>query len=275
MSADRSKTVPGEKLKFKVSGMDCAHCAETVEKGVRGVKGVSDARVDFMTGLMTADGDRISSDEIKQAVRALGYGIEEAGEIRKSVIFIADMDCPSEEKIVRDALKNFNSIERLEINLIKREALITHSGPAAQLVDTIRKAGLKASLREQAGISEKIIPSWKVWSVVLSGVLVVAGALITRFGTSPLLAHGLILAGVIVGGWQIVYKGFLAAIHLRLDMNFLMSAAVIGALGLVVEDAETGEHSTTATLDPVCIDGVARPLTRGCVIRTHKCPFIE
>ncbi len=239
MSADRSKSVTGGRLKFKVGGMDCAHCAETVAKGVRAVKGVSDTRVDFLSGLMTVDGDSVSSDQIKHAVKALGYGIEEAGEIRKSVILIADMDCPSEEKIVRDALKNFNSIERLDINLIKREVTISHSGQASELVDAIRKAGLKASLRDSAAKDQNLIPSWKIWSVVLSGVLVVIGALIARFGSSPLLAHGLILLGVIVGGWQIAYKGFLAAFRLRLDMNFLMSAAVTGAI-LIGQWSEAG-----------------------------------
>jgi Cd2+/Zn2+-exporting ATPase len=63
-----------ERLRFQVSGMDCAACAQTIETAVRRLDGVSDIRVNTMTEVMTLTARREMAGRIATTVGALGYG---------------------------------------------------------------------------------------------------------------------------------------------------------------------------------------------------------
>ncbi len=64
------------KANFKVTGMDCASCANTIKKAVSGVEGVQQAEVSFASGKMGVDYDplKASPDKIREAVKKAGYG---------------------------------------------------------------------------------------------------------------------------------------------------------------------------------------------------------
>jgi len=58
--------------KYTITGMDCADCARTVQRGVSRLDNVIKAEVDYGTGLLYVTGSVALSD-IKQRVEALGY----------------------------------------------------------------------------------------------------------------------------------------------------------------------------------------------------------
>lgn len=69
---------------YRIGGMDCAHCAETIEKGVSRLPGVVQAQVDLASATMTLEGD-VAENVLRQRVEALGYRLEDeivAGEPR-------------------------------------------------------------------------------------------------------------------------------------------------------------------------------------------------
>jgi len=70
-----------------------------------------------------------------------------------------------------------------------------------------------------------------------SGVLWLASILTSRAAASDLLPALLAFGAVVTGGWYVFPRGYRAAMNRALDMNFLMSAAAIGAL-LIGEYAE-------------------------------------
>ena len=56
---------------YKLTDLDCAHCAAKMETAIKKIDGVSDASVSFMTQKMTVDADDSRFDEImKQVVKA-------------------------------------------------------------------------------------------------------------------------------------------------------------------------------------------------------------
>jgi Cd2+/Zn2+-exporting ATPase len=61
---------------YRIGGMDCAHCAETIEKGVRRLPGVQRAEVNLASATLTLEGS-VTTNELRQRVEALGYRIEE------------------------------------------------------------------------------------------------------------------------------------------------------------------------------------------------------
>jgi Cd2+/Zn2+-exporting ATPase len=59
---------------YHVSGMDCAHCAQTIEKGVSRLNGVQGVQVNFATGTMVLNGT-VTDAALRERLEALGYGL--------------------------------------------------------------------------------------------------------------------------------------------------------------------------------------------------------
>jgi Cd2+/Zn2+-exporting ATPase len=65
------------KQSYRVTGMDCAECARTIETGVARLPGVAACQLHFATGVLTVDGS-IARDVVANRVRQLGYGVADA-----------------------------------------------------------------------------------------------------------------------------------------------------------------------------------------------------
>src|SRR6476661_3555119 len=66
--------------KFKITGMDCASCAQKIERAVGRIPGASSVKVGVTSETLTvtlAEPDRAA--DVTQAVESLGYGIGDAG----------------------------------------------------------------------------------------------------------------------------------------------------------------------------------------------------
>lgn len=68
-----------EKIRYRVTGMDCASCAQKIDTAVRRVTGVRDVYVSVGTGTLTVDHEpSLASAAVERQVRGLGYGIARA-----------------------------------------------------------------------------------------------------------------------------------------------------------------------------------------------------
>lgn len=69
------------KKQFSVTGMTCAACSSGIERTVRKIDGVSECSVSLMGASMTAefDPEKVTSEQIVSAVKALGYGAYDYG----------------------------------------------------------------------------------------------------------------------------------------------------------------------------------------------------
>ncbi len=65
-------------LELHITGMDCADCALTLEKGVAGLDGVDFCEVNFAVAKMQVSGD-LDEEKIRGQIRKLGYGVTEIG----------------------------------------------------------------------------------------------------------------------------------------------------------------------------------------------------
>ena len=79
--------------------------------------------------------------------------------------------------------------------------------------------------------------SRRVMTAAIAGGALGAALLLGLAGADPILITVLLLAASIAGGWYVVPRGIRAALKRRLDMNFLMTVAAIGAW-LIGEQAE-------------------------------------
>src|SRR5450830_1295012 len=163
----------------------------------------------------------------------------------EAVFFIQKMDCPTEEKLIRAQLSNMNGIAALQFNLIQRELTVQHRLPsvapivatlsALDMLPKIKSDTLDANAGSTDGIAERssafAIPRHK-WLLVGAAALcaLAAEALAWFSGDEGSLAViALALCAIVLGGRDTLKKGWIALRHFSLNMNFLMSLAVIGA----------------------------------------------
>lgn len=71
-----------EARRFIVEGMDCASCAQTVQKVVAGLDGVQAAQVSFGNSTLLVNGD-VSQEVLASAVRRAGYTVQVPGAARE------------------------------------------------------------------------------------------------------------------------------------------------------------------------------------------------
>ncbi len=65
---------------YKVSGMSCGHCVMHVKNAVSELDGVKSCDVDLNTDTMCVgfDEDKVSFEDMKNAVEEAGYGLHES-----------------------------------------------------------------------------------------------------------------------------------------------------------------------------------------------------
>jgi Zn2+/Cd2+-exporting ATPase len=163
----------------------------------------------------------------------------------RAVFLIQKMDCPTEEKLIRDRLEGTAGIDNLQFNLIQRELTVQHR---LQSIDSIM-ATLEALDMEPAVKSDSLrsegspddqhaafstdyaIPRHKWVLICIAGLAAIASEVVawsTAQETSwPVIA--LALLAIVTGGLDTLKKGWIALRNFSLNMNFLMSLAVIGA----------------------------------------------
>lgn len=64
------------KKTFKMTDLDCAHCAAKMETNIKKLDGVNDVTINFMTQKMTIDADDARFDEIMQQAAKICKKIE-------------------------------------------------------------------------------------------------------------------------------------------------------------------------------------------------------
>ena len=153
---------------------------------------------------------------------------------------IANMDCPTEERLIRNKLANMAGVVGLDFNLMNRVLDVHHTLPSLATVEAaLHGIGMQAVPME-AGAAPVRDPNEGKLSGLQKGLLVVSGlaafgaealAWTTHADSSPLVI-ALALLSIATGGWPTLKKGWIALKSLTLNINFLMSLAVFGAIAI-------------------------------------------
>ena len=150
---------------------------------------------------------------------------------------IAQMDCPTEEKLLRDKLSRVPGVTALEFNLMQRVLTVTRSAIARDsVVAAIRELGFtpepydSSHSSENSQATDQAPKKTVLWSLVLSG-LAAAGAEVVEWLAGPTwLVATLALVAVASVGLGTYRKGWIALKNRNLNINALMSIAVTGAM---------------------------------------------
>ncbi|HIE27310.1 TPA: copper-translocating P-type ATPase, partial [Candidatus Poribacteria bacterium] len=116
------------KQTFKIRGMTCVNCANTIEKGIGKLEGVKLASVNFATEKLTAEFDQshLSQDDIIAKVKDLGYSAsigddETDGKLKFDV---EGMTCAQCALTIENRLRKAEGIMSATVNLSSESAMV-------------------------------------------------------------------------------------------------------------------------------------------------------
>lgn len=161
--------------------------------------------------------------------------------VQEVVFFIRNMDCPTEEKLIRARLADMEGIAAMQFNLIQRELTVQHrlasiapivaALSALDMLPRVKSDTLDAGGNDDDRLNYTM-PKRRWRRIGIAAIAALAAEAVAWTGgndESPTVI-ALALFAIAAGGGDTLRKGWIALRHLSLNMNFLMSLAVIGAI---------------------------------------------
>ncbi|MDR7375665.1 Cd2+/Zn2+-exporting ATPase [Rhodoferax ferrireducens] len=148
-------------------------------------------------------------------------------------IRILQMDCPTEEALLRKKLTGMDGVAGMDFNLMQRVLTVTHAPSAIEpILQAVRSLGFTPEIANSAAAQAAPTPEpakpW--WPLVLAGAAAIASEAAHWAGLPGWVAAVLALAAVLACGTTTYKKGWIAVRNGNLNINALMSIAVTGAL---------------------------------------------
>lgn len=154
----------------------------------------------------------------------------------KTSIRIMQMDCPTEEALIRNKLGGMAAVVGMEFNLMQRVLTVVHRPDARdQILEAIRSLGFIPELPDaEAGPARSGSrgPARRWWLLAVAGMAALASEATAWFGTPVWIAGALAGVAVAFSGFETYRKGWIALRNGNLNINALMSIAVTGAMAL-------------------------------------------
>jgi Zn2+/Cd2+-exporting ATPase len=154
-----------------------------------------------------------------------------AGMVRSQWL-IAQMDCPTEEALIRKKLGGIAEISALEFNLMQQLLTVVHrAGAQAEVEKAIRSLGMTPEpLADRSATANKAETAKPWWPLAFAGIAAMS-AEVLHWAAQPVGLVALVsLASIAAGGLGTYQKGWIALRNGNLNINALMSIAVTGAL---------------------------------------------
>ncbi|MEE8192835.1 MAG: cation-translocating P-type ATPase [Gemmatimonadales bacterium] len=166
------------------------------------------------------------------------------------VLGVPDMDCASCAQRISASLSKLNGVEKVDARVVAKDLRVDFDpGLLSEqtIEEAIRSLGytVERDGQRRGATPHRSESTWRrreARRTYVSGIALAAGVTLRLLGLNPLLWSGLswtlevssllFVLAALVGGFNFFPKGLRAARSARLDMNFLMTIAIFGALGI-------------------------------------------
>jgi Cd2+/Zn2+-exporting ATPase len=145
---------------------------------------------------------------------------------------ILQMDCPTEEQIIRNRLARVQGVRGLAFDLVERRLKVEHELDSDRPIrDALRSVGMDPSEKE-----EDVHKRTRVRNVLIGVAIALAVSAevveLTPFPAKEIAEVALTLTAIALCGWPIAKKAWASIKTLTLNISFLMALAVVGAIAL-------------------------------------------
>lgn len=239
---------------FDVPEMDCPSCAEKVTKSVEQLDGIETIDTRPTSGVFNVQYDPTLADSeaIADRIEAAGYAIKTPDTEHVATFEIPEMDCPSCATKVSNALNDVRGIIEYDLQPTTGTATVAYDSEMtgrSSVITAVEGAGYGVANAEIEADGDRTDDHSSIWwssravKTWISGIFLVVGTLVEYLLTAQnisllripsgdlLVSDALMLVGIVVGGEVILRNGYYSAKNRSLDMDFLMSTAILSATG--------------------------------------------
>ena len=178
--ADSEKSSPEsleEQKQFKLTGMTCANCALTIEKGVGKMPGVKRANVNFASEKLAIEYDPglVQAEDILTKVKDLGYGAYSEGEeAGKQQFKVSGMSCANCALTIEKKLNNTPGVSSAVVNFATETVNVEFNPQVISLAgifEQVKEAGYTPLENREESREDKVVRNqlyWLIFSAVLA-----------------------------------------------------------------------------------------------------------
>lgn len=231
-------------LVIRIDQMDCPTEEGLLRQALGRISGVGQLEFNLVQRKLRVKHSLADPGPILAAVRAVGMEpvVESGGAPSKpasgTVFRIENMDCPTEEALIRSKLASLPQVKQLDFNLMQRRLTVKHSGQVAPIEEALKAIGMQAVLLDAApgpvaGAAAQPARRNLQQAGLLVGLAAAIGAEVVAWTTG--LEHSwpvilLSLLAIATTGLGVYKKGWIALKNRNLNINALMAIAVTGAV---------------------------------------------
>lgn len=158
-------------------------------------------------------------------------GAVEGGSVSR--LRIAQMDCPTEEALIRKKLGSTNDVLSLEFNLLQKVLTVVHQpGALSAIRAAISEIGMDSEIVEASNspTTDEVELATPWWPYAVGGVAALGAEILHWAGMPEWVVALTAFLAVGLCGLETYRKGWIALSNGTLNINALMSIAVTGAL---------------------------------------------
>ncbi|MGI2278208.1 heavy metal translocating P-type ATPase [Staphylococcus cohnii] len=220
-----------QKFTFQVNGIDCSSCATTIEKALLPLDDVYNPKVNFSTGKLTAEVSTTdTTNQIVKTVEKLGYGIQNTqSQSTQTTFIIKGMDCGNCAKTVEKHVLNLPYVKDAQVNFSTGKLQASMDGQNEKnIIKEVAKIGYTAILQNNKKDNDQKLRLFI--KPIISAAFILLGLLMSITSLPIEIANILYTVAILVSGLKPFKSAFYSLKSKSLDMNVLMTVAVIGAM---------------------------------------------
>ena len=168
--------------------------------------------------------------------------------LRTTVYRVSGMDCGDCAAKLEKKIAALPGVRSATINFGAGKMTVTLTTDDALLVHTVLQAGYEMEREESIFHRTAVKPRWwrhpRTVATIASGTILATATALSVLGITGPTVTGLYACALLIGGYHTALRGWASLRSLSLDMNFLMTAAIIGAAAI----GQWNEGATVAFL---------------------------
>ena len=250
----------------------CERCLARLQEELSRVEGVVSMVIVHARSLMQVEyePERIEANALRARAEQIGANLTER--IDHQTLELKGLDCPDCAATIQKSLRRLPGMLHAEVQFARAQAMVEFERSALSLADIrriVERHGIHAGHAQEDTFPDRQARDGKFWSrgslprrraaTVIAALLVVCGLALAaeNIGGSFWLYAG----AVVIGGWPIAFSALQSARVRALDMNVLVTLAVLGAAGI-------GDWAEGATV--VALFNIGNLMQAGAMERTRR-----
>jgi Cu+-exporting ATPase len=237
-------------LTLPITGMHCANCAVTIERGLGRLEGVGKVSVNLASerAFVTYDPARSRQSAILAQIRKVGYDVA----LANAEVALDRLNDSTEAERLQDRLADLSGVVSARVNLASERALLEYIPTAVsqrEIREAIRKAGFRTleveeTLEDPEG-EARAKAVRRQWRLFIRGAVLTAPvlsmAMLADFGVIPPAISGAAWFGWILlalttpvvfhVGWQFLEGSYKAIRNRTANMDVHVAMGVLAAYG--------------------------------------------